>query len=60
MSVKEMMRLQGIDPSTFKQIVSDSTIGQQLGNAMSANDIEQILAKALQAANRWKISIERK
>ena len=56
MSVKEMMRLQGIDPSTFKQVVSDSAMGQQLGNAMSVYVIEQILANALQAANLSLVS----
>ena len=50
MNIKEMMRLQGIDPETFKQVVSDSVMGQQLGNAMSVNVMERILAKALLAA----------
>ena len=50
MSIREMMRLQGIDPDKFKQVVSDSVMGQQLGNAMSVNVIERILARALRAA----------
>ena len=70
MNIKEMMRRQGIDPDNFKQVVSDSVMGQQLGNAMSVNVMERILAKALLAAgliqkpslkasklklNRWEI-----
>ena len=50
MNIKEMMRLQGIDPENFKQVVSDSVMGQQVGNAMSFNVIELILVNALEAA----------
>ena len=49
-SIREMMRLQGIDPDKFKQVVPDSVMGQQLGNAMSVNVVERILASALTAA----------
>ena len=50
MNIQEMMRLQGIDPDGFHQVVSDSVMGQQLGNAMSVNVVEQVISKALQAA----------
>ena len=50
MNIKEMMRLQGIDPKSFKQVVPDSVMGQQLGNAMSVNVVERILSRALVAA----------
>ena len=49
-TIREMMRLQGIDPDKFKQVVSDKVMGQQIGNAMSVNVVEQILGSALQAA----------
>ena len=47
MTIREMMRLQGVDPVTFVQVVSDSVMGQQLGNAMSVNVIEQVMANVL-------------
>ena len=49
-SIREMMRLQGIDPDEFKQVVPDSVIRQQIGNAMSVNVVERIRANALRAA----------
>ena len=49
-TIREMMRLQGIDPDKFKQVVPDNVMGQQLGNAMSVNVVERILANALKAA----------
>jgi DNA (cytosine-5)-methyltransferase 1 len=55
-SIPEMMRLQGINPRTFKQVVSDAVLGQQLGNSMSVNVIEQLMIKALTAANLLKES----
>ena len=45
-----MMRLQGIHPDKFKQVVPDSVMGQQLGNAMSVNDVDRILENGLGAA----------
>ena len=51
MRINEMMRLQGINPRTFKQVVSDAVLGQQLGNSMSVNVIEQLMIQALKAAN---------
>ena len=56
MSIKEMMRLQGIDPDKFKQVVPDSVMGQHIGNAMSVNVIERILSRALKAAGLLKDS----
>ena len=51
MNKAEMLRLQGMDPSTFVTDVSSSKLGQQIGNAMSVNVIERILIAALKAAN---------
>ena len=42
MNKAEMLRLQGINPKTFKVDVSLSSLGQQIGNAMSINVIERI------------------
>ena len=50
MNIKEMMRLQGINPTKFVVDVSECTLGQQIGNAMSVNVIERVLNQALQAA----------
>jgi len=50
MNIKEMMRLQGINPAKFVVDVSECTLGQQIGNAMSVNVIERVLNQALQAA----------
>ena len=38
----EMFRLQGIDPSDIKQVVTDTQIGGMLGNAMSQNVLEAL------------------
>jgi len=46
----EMMRLQGMDPTKFKVVVSDSRLGHQLGNTMSVNVLERLLCRALPAA----------
>mmetsp|Transcript_56206 Transcript_56206/g.174307 ORF Transcript_56206/g.174307 Transcript_56206/m.174307 type:complete len:121 (-) Transcript_56206:526-888(-) len=46
----EMMRLQGIDPASFKTVVSETQLGRQIGNAMSVNVLERIFVKALPAA----------
>jgi len=50
MTIAEMLRLQGINPTDFRVAVSDTSIGQQIGNAMSVNVIERILHRALIAA----------
>ena len=63
------MRLQGIKPSTFKVVVSDVALGNQIGNAMSVNVIERVLFSVLQntklmptthAADRWKSGLAQK
>ena len=65
MNIHEMIRLQGIDPSTFTKAVSPSELGKQIGNAMSVNVIERILHQVFQATtivagrqsepeDRWK------
>ena len=51
MNKAEILRPQGINPKTFKVDVSLSSLGQQIGNGMSINAIERILAAALEAAN---------
>ena len=48
------MRLQGMDPTEFIAVVSDSQLGKQLGNAMSVNVLERILARVLPAAGLAK------
>jgi len=46
----EMMRLQGMNPSTFKVAVVESQLGKQLGNTMSVNVLERLFARLLPAA----------
>merc|ERR1719167_775811 len=46
----EMMRLQGMNPTTFKVAVSNHQLGKQLGNTMSVNVLERLLVKLLPAA----------
>lgn len=46
----EMMRLQGMDPETFKVAVSETQLGKQIGNAMSVNVLERLFARLLPAA----------
>ena len=46
----EMMRLQGMDPRTFKVVISDMQLGRQLGNTMSVNVLERLFVKLLPAA----------
>ena len=41
---QEMFRLQGMNPTTFKVVVTDSVLGQQIGNAMSVSVVERVLA----------------
>merc|ERR550532_941765 len=50
MTKAEMMRLQGMCPETFKVAVSSAQLGKQIGNAMSANVLERLFARALPAA----------
>jgi len=46
----EMMRLQGMNPCKFRQVVSDRQLGKQLGNTMSVNVLERLLVRLLPAA----------
>lgn len=50
LSKEEMMRLQGMDPTTFKVAVSETQLGKQLGNTMSVNVFERLLVRVLPAA----------
>lgn len=47
---EEMMRLQGMDPTSFKVAVSENQLGRQLGNTMSVNVLERIFVSLLPAA----------
>ena len=47
----EMLRLQGVDPTTFRQNVSDRSLGQQVGNAMSVNVVERLLYEVFRQTN---------
>lgn len=58
----EVFRLQGMDPTKFSVQVSNKALGNQPGNAMSVNVVEQVLHQALLATtllpadrlrNRW-------
>mmetsp|Transcript_24984 Transcript_24984/g.65047 ORF Transcript_24984/g.65047 Transcript_24984/m.65047 type:complete len:399 (-) Transcript_24984:152-1348(-) len=46
----EMMRLQGMNPTKFKLAISLNQVGHQLGNSMSVNVFERVLARLLPAA----------
>ena len=46
----EMMRLQGMDPTKFRVVVSEAQLGKQLGNTMSVNVLERLLVRLLPAA----------
>merc|ERR1719422_1557751 len=50
MTKAEMMRMQGMHPESFKVAVSSAQLGKQIGNAMSANVLERLFARALPAA----------
>mmetsp|Transcript_58005 Transcript_58005/g.175343 ORF Transcript_58005/g.175343 Transcript_58005/m.175343 type:complete len:122 (-) Transcript_58005:613-978(-) len=50
MTKAEMMRLQGMQPRSFRQVVSDAQLGKQIGNAMSKNVLERLFARLLPAA----------
>ena len=43
----EKCRLQGMDPSQIRVVVSDAVFTRQLGNSMSVNVVERILCQAL-------------
>ena len=47
----EMMRLQGMVPENFKVVVSETQLGNHIGNSMSVNVLERIFARLLQFAN---------
>jgi len=49
MNKDEMLRCQGMERS-FEQVVRDSALGAQIGNAMSQNIIERLLCRLLPAA----------
>jgi len=53
---EEIMRLQGMNPTTFKVAVSAGQLGRQLGNTMSVNVLERLLFKVLPAAKLVKKS----
>eukprot|EP00931_Biecheleriopsis_adriatica_P081455 TRINITY_DN5477_c0_g1_i4.p1 TRINITY_DN5477_c0_g1~~TRINITY_DN5477_c0_g1_i4.p1 ORF type:complete len:404 (+),score=79.58 TRINITY_DN5477_c0_g1_i4:86-1213(+) len=69
MNLDEMLRCQGMERS-FKQVVSDSQMGAQIGNAMSQNVIERLMLRVLPAAglvsarrrlvDRWSNSTAKK
>jgi len=46
----EMMRLQGMNPASFKKAVSEAQLGKQIGNAMSVNILERLFVRVLPAA----------
>ena len=47
MNINEMLKLQRFNPSQIAVAVSECTLGQQVGNAMSVNVIERILNRIL-------------
>ena len=49
LNARERCRLQGINPDDFKQVVPDAQWRKQLGNAMSVNVVERLLARLLPA-----------
>ena len=49
LNARERCRLQGMNPDHFKQVVSDAQWRKQLGNAMSVNVLERLLARLLPA-----------
>ena len=55
MTINEMFRLQGMDPTQFQVATSKSVLGQHIGNAMSVNVIERVLIRAIKAARLIKI-----
>eukprot|EP00927_Polykrikos_kofoidii_P051003 TRINITY_DN4481_c0_g1_i2.p1 TRINITY_DN4481_c0_g1~~TRINITY_DN4481_c0_g1_i2.p1 ORF type:complete len:462 (+),score=82.27 TRINITY_DN4481_c0_g1_i2:36-1388(+) len=49
-TVHEMMRLQGMVPKNFKQVITDLQLGAQIGNSMSVNVLERIFVRLLPCA----------
>ena len=49
MTLEEMFRLQGINPGVFTKAVPDTDVGQQIGNALSANVVERLLLQVFKA-----------
>ena len=49
LNAHERCRLQGMNPNDFKQVVPDAQWRKQLGNAMSVNVLERLLARLLPA-----------
>ncbi len=47
---QELCRLQGMNPHKLKAAVSENQFGKQLGNSMSINVLERVLARLLCAA----------
>ena len=47
MTINEMLRLQGMEPATFKSAVPEIEVGRQIGNAMSVNVVERLLLSIL-------------
>ena len=43
----EMMKLQGMLPSEFKVALSKAVLGKQIGNTLSVNVVEGVLARLL-------------
>ena len=65
MSTNEMLVLQGMNPSLlhFPSSLSPSDIGRLVGNSMSVNVLERLLARVLPAADlsgpirdRWEVA----
>lgn len=52
LSMKEMMRLQGVDDS-LQVVVSEAQFRRLLGNSMSINVLERIMCTLLPAAGLW-------
>ena len=46
-NLNEMMRLQGMSPSSFLQAVSNAKLGEQVGNSMSINILDRLFVKVL-------------
>ena len=47
MTTDEMLKLQGFRPERIKKVVGKKDLGEQIGNAMSVNVIEAVMAQAL-------------
>ena len=51
LTLKEMMRLQGMNPENITIKGTPTQQGQQLGNAMSVNVIQRVIQSSLKAAD---------